>query len=82
MDDDLALLVTQVRRLPEDATAAWELEHLVFTTELIVSELVTNAIRYGGAPVGPAADSGSTSDLRGLRSQPDAAASATGPVDG
>jgi sodium/proline symporter len=24
-DDDLALLVTQVRRLPEDATAAWEL---------------------------------------------------------
>ncbi|USQ84237.1 SpoIIE family protein phosphatase [Streptomyces phaeoluteigriseus] len=75
LDDDLALLVTQVRRLPEDATAAWELaadpsivagirrhvadqltfwglEHLVFTTELIVSELVTNAIRYGGAPVG------------------------------
>lgn len=33
-------------------------------------------------PGGPAADSGSTSDLRGLRSQPDAAASATGPVDG
>ncbi|MGA5356599.1 ATP-binding protein [Streptomyces purpurascens] len=28
------------------------MEHLVFTTELIVSELVTNAIRYGGAPVG------------------------------
>ncbi|MER6160266.1 SpoIIE family protein phosphatase [Streptomyces sp. NPDC001868] len=25
LDDDLALLVTQVRRLPEDATAAWEL---------------------------------------------------------
>ncbi|WP_435851196.1 ATP-binding protein [Streptomyces tibetensis] len=24
----------------------------MFTTELIVSELVTNAIRYGGAPVG------------------------------
>ncbi|MFF3846417.1 hypothetical protein [Streptomyces sp. NPDC002328] len=38
LDDDLALLVTQVRRLPEDATATWE--------------LVTNAIRYGGAPVG------------------------------
>ncbi|MFF1402550.1 SpoIIE family protein phosphatase [Streptomyces sp. NPDC058294] len=75
LDDDLALLVTQVCRLPEDATATWEvaadpsivagvrrrvadrltswgLEHLVFTTELIVSELVTNAIRYGGAPVG------------------------------
>ncbi|MFD3504174.1 ATP-binding protein [Streptomyces sp. NPDC058676] len=66
--------MTQVRRLPEDATATWEpaadpsivagirrqvadqltswgLEHLVSTTELIVSELVTNAIRYG-APVG------------------------------
>ncbi|MFD5745606.1 ATP-binding protein [Streptomyces massasporeus] len=28
------------------------MDHLVFTTELIVSELVTNAIRYGGAPVG------------------------------
>ncbi|MFC7988079.1 hypothetical protein ACFUV2_02055 [Streptomyces pilosus] len=25
MDDDLALLVTRVRRLPEDATATWEL---------------------------------------------------------
>jgi len=26
----------------------WNLEHLAFTTELIVSELVTNAVRYGG----------------------------------
>ncbi|MFF0002349.1 hypothetical protein [Streptomyces tibetensis] len=25
LGDDLALLVTQVRRLPEDATATWEL---------------------------------------------------------
>ncbi|MBO8195441.1 SpoIIE family protein phosphatase [Streptomyces oryzae] len=36
-----------VRRLE-----AWGLGHLTFTTELIVSELVTNAIRYGAAPIG------------------------------
>ncbi|MFD5322290.1 SpoIIE family protein phosphatase [Streptomyces sp. NPDC127092] len=29
----------------------WGLEELVFSTELILSELVTNAIRYGAAPV-------------------------------
>ncbi|MFF2129238.1 SpoIIE family protein phosphatase [Streptomyces olivochromogenes] len=29
----------------------WRLEHLVATVELIVSELVTNAIRYGGGPI-------------------------------
>ncbi|MEV7401330.1 SpoIIE family protein phosphatase [Streptomyces sp. NPDC091267] len=31
--------------------AAWGLEELMFATELIVSELVTNAIRYAGGPV-------------------------------
>ncbi|MFE7510733.1 SpoIIE family protein phosphatase [Streptomyces sp. NPDC057540] len=31
---------------------AWGLEDLQFSTELIVSELVTNAIRYAGGPVG------------------------------
>ncbi|GAA5022219.1 SpoIIE family protein phosphatase [Kitasatospora paranensis] len=44
--------VGQVRA---DATAqltAWGLEDLVFTTELVLSELVTNAIRYAGGPVG------------------------------
>ncbi|MFJ1705062.1 SpoIIE family protein phosphatase [Kitasatospora sp. NPDC088346] len=30
----------------------WGLDDLVFTTELVVSELVTNAIRYAGGPVG------------------------------
>ncbi|MEV8550043.1 SpoIIE family protein phosphatase [Streptomyces glaucescens] len=30
---------------------AWGLEELAFTTELMVSELVTNAIRYGKGPV-------------------------------
>ncbi len=31
--------------------AEWGLEELTFTTELILSELVTNAIRYGSGPV-------------------------------
>ncbi|MEU8591207.1 SpoIIE family protein phosphatase [Streptomyces sp. NPDC048664] len=31
--------------------ADWGLDDLAFTTELILSELVTNAIRYGSAPV-------------------------------
>lgn len=31
---------------------AWGLDEETFTTELIVSELVTNAIRYAGPPVG------------------------------
>ncbi|MEV0534138.1 SpoIIE family protein phosphatase [Kitasatospora sp. NPDC050463] len=38
----------------EKATAhlrAWKLEELAFTTELVLSELVTNAIRYAGGPV-------------------------------
>ena len=31
--------------------AAWGLEDVAFTTELVVSELVTNAIRYGSPPI-------------------------------
>jgi anti-sigma regulatory factor (Ser/Thr protein kinase) len=73
--DDIALLLVRIRRLPPEATAAWEipadpavvadareavtrqlaawgLDELAFTTELVVSELVTNAIRYAGGPVG------------------------------
>ncbi|GAA1901176.1 hypothetical protein GCM10009716_08820 [Streptomyces sodiiphilus] len=30
----------------------WGLEQMVFSTELIVSELVTNAVRYAGGPIG------------------------------
>ncbi|MFB6837125.1 SpoIIE family protein phosphatase [Streptomyces sp. NPDC056361] len=30
----------------------WDLDELAFTTELVASELVTNAIRYAGGPVG------------------------------
>ncbi|MFE9390362.1 SpoIIE family protein phosphatase [Streptomyces sp. NPDC006784] len=31
--------------------ASWGLDETAFTTELIISELVTNAVRYGGGPV-------------------------------
>ncbi|MFD0258893.1 SpoIIE family protein phosphatase [Kitasatospora indigofera] len=45
------VVVAEARLLAAGALAAWGLEELVFTTELVVSELVTNAIRYGSAPV-------------------------------
>jgi serine phosphatase RsbU (regulator of sigma subunit)/PAS domain-containing protein/anti-sigma regulatory factor (Ser/Thr protein kinase) len=32
--------------------SVWHLDDLAFTTELVVSELVTNAIRHAGGPVG------------------------------
>lgn len=31
--------------------SAWDLEEMAFPTELVVSELVTNAVRYGGGPI-------------------------------
>ncbi|MEV6352819.1 ATP-binding SpoIIE family protein phosphatase [Streptomyces hydrogenans] len=43
--------VSGARRFAADTLDAWGLEELSFTTELIVSELVTNAIRYGKPPV-------------------------------
>ncbi|MFI0774368.1 SpoIIE family protein phosphatase [Streptomyces sp. NPDC021212] len=43
--------VAPVRAACAGRMASWGLEHLAFTTELIVSELVTNAIRYGAAPI-------------------------------
>jgi serine phosphatase RsbU (regulator of sigma subunit) len=39
------------RKLVTRKLADWGLEELQFTTELMVSELVTNAVRYGGEPV-------------------------------
>ncbi|MGW1992047.1 ATP-binding SpoIIE family protein phosphatase [Embleya sp. NPDC001921] len=39
--------VARARDLTTGQLAVWGLEHLAFTTELVVSELVTNAIRYG-----------------------------------
>ncbi|MEW2555643.1 SpoIIE family protein phosphatase [Streptomyces zhihengii] len=45
-------VVAEARAEVTARLAAWGLDELVFTTELIVSELVTNAIRYAGGPVG------------------------------
>ncbi|KOU33663.1 protein phosphatase [Streptomyces sp. WM6373] len=38
----------RARHLTEATLTGWGLEDLAFTTELVVSELVTNAYRYGG----------------------------------
>ncbi|MFE8938590.1 SpoIIE family protein phosphatase [Streptomyces sp. NPDC007872] len=43
--------VSEARRFASDVLATWGLDDLSFTTELVVSELVTNAIRYGKSPV-------------------------------
>ena len=43
--------VARARKLACDQLATWRLEDVSFVTELIVSELVTNAIRYGGSPI-------------------------------
>ncbi|WNO77413.1 SpoIIE family protein phosphatase [Streptomyces sp. AM8-1-1] len=42
--------VTTARQVAARQLSEWGLEHLVTTVELIVSELVTNAIRYGEGP--------------------------------
>ncbi|CAG7652253.1 SpoIIE family protein phosphatase [Streptomyces bryophytorum] len=43
--------VGTVRNGANDQLAAWGLDELSFTTELILSELVTNAIRYATGPI-------------------------------
>ncbi|WP_431962918.1 SpoIIE family protein phosphatase [Actinacidiphila sp. bgisy160] len=43
--------VGQARGMVIAKLAEWDLAELEFTTELLVSELVTNAIRYGSPPV-------------------------------
>ncbi|WP_086827079.1 SpoIIE family protein phosphatase [Streptomyces sp. NRRL B-24572] len=43
--------VSGARGFASDVLTAWGLEELSFTTELVVSELVTNAIRYGKSPI-------------------------------
>lgn len=45
-------VVATARSVTLRQVAAWGLDALNFTTELIVSELVTNAIRYGTGPIG------------------------------
>ncbi|MEU9381268.1 SpoIIE family protein phosphatase [Streptomyces sp. NPDC048279] len=43
--------VRQARSLANRRLEEWNLSELQFTTELIVSELVTNAMRYGSPPI-------------------------------
>ncbi|MFI5567101.1 SpoIIE family protein phosphatase [Streptomyces sp. NPDC051740] len=43
--------VGEVRAAVTRQLAEWGLEELTFGTELILSELVTNALRYGGTPI-------------------------------
>ncbi|MDT0465154.1 SpoIIE family protein phosphatase [Streptomyces gibsoniae] len=44
-------VVSDARHLAARQLSEWGLEHLVPTTELIISELVTNAIRHGAGPI-------------------------------
>ncbi|MFE3168868.1 SpoIIE family protein phosphatase [Streptomyces sp. NPDC059224] len=44
-------VVAGARRHASHVLAEWDVEDASFVTELVVSELVTNAIRYGGAPI-------------------------------
>ncbi|MFG2863418.1 SpoIIE family protein phosphatase [Streptomyces sioyaensis] len=43
--------VSGIRAAVTRQLAAWGLEEVVFATELLLSELVTNAIRYGSGPI-------------------------------
>jgi serine phosphatase RsbU (regulator of sigma subunit)/PAS domain-containing protein/anti-sigma regulatory factor (Ser/Thr protein kinase) len=43
--------VARIRANVSERLTAWGLEDLTFATELIVSELATNAIRYGTGPI-------------------------------
>ncbi|MET8767808.1 SpoIIE family protein phosphatase [Streptomyces sp. NPDC004658] len=48
---DEPTVVSLARRYATDQLSAWGLDEAAFTTELMVSELVTNAIRYGRPPI-------------------------------
>ncbi len=43
--------VARVRASVSEQLTAWRLEEVDFTAELVISELVTNAIRYGRPPI-------------------------------
>ncbi|WP_405626668.1 MULTISPECIES: SpoIIE family protein phosphatase [unclassified Streptomyces] len=43
--------VAEVRASVSRRLAVWGLDELAFTTELVLSELVTNALRYGADPI-------------------------------
>jgi PAS domain S-box-containing protein len=44
-------LVAPIRKQVVDQLGSWQLSEASFTAELVVSELVTNAIRYGSKPI-------------------------------
>ncbi len=44
--------VSRIRSEASEMLESWGLGEVAFTTELILSELVTNAIRYGASPIG------------------------------
>ncbi|WP_280695217.1 SpoIIE family protein phosphatase [Kitasatospora sp. GP82] len=44
--------VSRARRLVRGTLTEWSIEELTDTTELLVSELVTNSVRYASAPIG------------------------------
>ncbi|MFJ9327114.1 SpoIIE family protein phosphatase [Streptomyces sp. NPDC101230] len=46
-----AVTVGRARELATRQLSGWGLDELSFATELVVSELVTNAVRYGGGPL-------------------------------
>ncbi|MER7485533.1 SpoIIE family protein phosphatase [Streptomyces sp. NPDC126497] len=45
------VVVARARKQVTDQLTAWGLDESAFVTELVVSELVTNAIRYGRPPI-------------------------------
>lgn len=45
-------VVADARQKVVQQLSTWGLDELAFTTELVVSELVTNAVRYAGGPIG------------------------------
>ncbi|MFJ7960301.1 SpoIIE family protein phosphatase [Streptomyces sp. NPDC096319] len=45
-------LVARARAMASEQLGRWGLDDLAFTTELVVSELVTNAIRHASGPIG------------------------------
>ncbi|MFJ9820957.1 SpoIIE family protein phosphatase [Streptomyces sp. NPDC101151] len=49
--DSEPTVVARARRHTNDQLSAWGLDEAAFATELMVSELVTNAIRYGRPPI-------------------------------
>lgn len=44
-------VIAQIRNAVAEKLTQWKLEEAIFTTQLIVSELLTNAIRYGNDPI-------------------------------